>query len=63
MYHKNYQPWFTDLGDVNKLIMEFLEKGRFNGITFLGNGKVHNGYTNEVMLYEDYRKWAEENIY
>tara|TARA_Y100000004_G_C8884838_1_gene399210 strand:+ start:86 stop:217 length:132 start_codon:yes stop_codon:yes gene_type:complete len=43
--------------------MEFLEKGRFNGITFLGNGKVHNSYTNEVMLYEDYRKWAKENIY
>ena len=43
--------------------MEFLEKGRFNGITFLGNGKVHNSYTNEVMLYEDYIKWAKENIY
>ena len=43
--------------------MEFLEKNRFKGITFLGNGKVHNGYINKEMLYDDYLKWAAENIY
>ena len=43
--------------------MEFLEKNRFRGITFLGSGKVHNGYINKEMLYDDYLKWAAENIY
>ena len=43
--------------------MEFLEKNNFRGITFLGNGTVHNGYINEVQKYDDYLKWAEKNIY
>ena len=43
--------------------MEFLEKNRFKGITFLFNVKVHNGYINEVQKYDDYLKWAAKNIY
>ena len=43
--------------------MEFLEKNRFKGITFLRNRKVHNGYINKVQEYDDYLKWAVKNIY
>ena len=43
--------------------MEFLEKNRFKGITFLGNGKAHNGSIGKEMLYDDYLKWAVKNIY
>jgi hypothetical protein len=43
--------------------MEFLEKGRFNGITFLGNGKVHNGYLKQEQTWKEYREWALKNIY
>jgi hypothetical protein len=41
--------------------MEFLEK--FNGIKFIGNGKVYNGYTGQEMSWKDYKEWAKENIY
>tara|TARA_R100000951_G_scaffold78849_1_gene66638 strand:+ start:424 stop:558 length:135 start_codon:yes stop_codon:yes gene_type:complete len=41
--------------------MNFLEKGNFNGITFLGGGMVHNGYINEEMTFENYQVWAKEN--
>ena len=34
--------------------MQFLEKNRFRGITFLGNGTVHNGYIDKVQKYDDY---------
>jgi len=54
---------YTKLGGVNKITMEFLEKNRFKGITFLGNDKVHNGYINKVQKYDDYLKWAVKNIY
>ena len=54
---------YTKLGGVNKITMEFLEKNRFKGITFLGNGTVHNGYINKVQKYDDYLKWAVKNIY
>lgn len=43
--------------------MEFLEKNRFKGITFLRNRKVHNGYINKVQKYDDYLKSAVKNIY
>ena len=43
--------------------MEFLEKNRFKGITFLGNGTVHNGYIDKVQKYDDYLMWAAKNIY
>ena len=46
-----------------KINMEFLEKNRFRGITFLGNGTVHNGYIDKVQKYDDYLKWAAKNIY
>jgi sRNA-binding regulator protein Hfq len=54
---------YIKLGDVNKITMEFLEKNRFKGIIFLGNGKVHNGYIDKVQKYDDYLKWAVKNIY
>jgi len=60
---KQYLPVYTKLGDVNKITMEFLEKNRFKGIIFLGNGKVHNGYIDKVQKYDDYLKWAVKNIY
>ena len=53
---KQYLPVYTKLGDVNKITMEFLEKNRFKGIIFLGNGKVHNGYIDKVQKYDDYLK-------
>ena len=46
-----------------KINMEFLEKNRFRGITFLGNGTVHNSYIDKVQKYDDYLKWAAKNIY
>ena len=43
--------------------MEFLEKNRFRGITFLGNGNVYNGYLNQEQTWKEYRQWAQKNIY
>ncbi len=63
MLVKQYLPVYIKLGDVNKITMEFLEKNRFKGIIFLGNGKVHNGYIDKVQKYDDYLKWAVKNIY
>ena len=58
-----YLPVYIKLGDVNKITMEFLEKNRFKGITFLGNGNVHNGYLNQEQTWKEYRQWALKNIY
>ena len=41
--------------------MEFLEN--FNGIKFIGNGKVYNGYLSQEQTWEEYKQWANENIY
>jgi len=41
--------------------MEFLEN--FNGIKFIGNGNVYNGYLNQEQTWIEYRQWAQENIY
>ncbi len=43
--------------------MKKKKKNRFKGITFLGNGTVHNGYIDKVQKYDDYLKWANKNIY
>ena len=43
--------------------MEFLEKNKFNGITMLGGGRVHNGYLGIEMSWKEYREWANKNIY
>ena len=43
--------------------MEFLEKNRFRGNTFLVNGTDHNSYIDKVQKYDDYLKWASKNIY
>ena len=31
--------------------MEFLENGNFNGIKFMGNGNVYNGYLNQDKAF------------
>ncbi len=41
--------------------MEFLED--FNGIKFMGNGNVYNGYLNQEQTWKEYRQWALKNIY
>ena len=41
--------------------MEFLKN--FNGIKFIGNGKVYNGYLNQEQTWKEYQQWAEKNIY
>ena len=41
--------------------MEFLEK--FNGIKFIGNGNVYNGYLGQEQTWEEYQQWAKKNIY
>ncbi len=43
--------------------MEFLENGHFNGIKFMGNGNVYNGYLNKEQTWKEYREWALKNIY
>ncbi len=43
--------------------MEFLENGNFNGIKFLGNRRVYNGYLNKEQSWKEYQTWAKENIY
>ena len=43
--------------------MEFLENGNFNGIKFMGNGNVYNGYLNKEQTWKEYREWALKNIY
>ena len=58
----NYQTQKIIIGKT-KINMEFLEKNRFRGITFLGDGTVHNSYIDKVQKYDDYLKWAAENIY
>jgi hypothetical protein len=45
----------------NNKQMEFLEN--FNGIKFIGNGKVYNGYLNQEQTWEEYQQWAKKNIY
>ena len=44
-----------------KINMEFLEN--FNGIKFIGNGNVYNGYLNQEQTWKEYREWALKNIY
>ncbi len=44
-----------------KINMEFLEN--FNGIKFIGNGNVYNGYLNQEQTWKEYRQWALKNIY
>ena len=44
-----------------KINMEFLEN--FNGIKFMGNGNVYNGYLNQEQTWKEYRQWALKNIY
>ncbi len=46
-----------------KTNMEFLENGNFNGIKFIGNGNVYNGYLNQEQTWKEYREWALKNIY
>ena len=46
-----------------KINMKFLENGNFNGIKFMGNGNVYNGYLNQEQTWKEYRQWALENIY
>ena len=45
--------------------MDFFKRGRFHGITFIREGehagKVYNGYSAEIMTFDDYQKWAIEN--
>ena len=41
--------------------MKFLEN--FNGIKFLGNRKVYNGYLNQEQSWKEYQQWANKNIY
>ena len=41
--------------------MEFLEN--FNGIKFMGGGKVYNGYLNHEQTWKEYQEWANKNIY
>jgi hypothetical protein len=43
--------------------MEFLENGNFNGIKFMGGGKVYNGYLNQEQTWKEYQQWANKNIY
>jgi len=43
--------------------MEFLEDGNYNGIRFIGNGNVYNGYLNQEQTWKEYREWAVKNIY
>ena len=43
--------------------MKFLENGNFNGIKFMGNGNVYNGYLNQEQTWKEYRQWALKNIY
>ena len=43
--------------------MEFLEDGNYNGIKFMGNGNVYNGYLNQEQTWKKYRQWALKNIY
>ena len=43
--------------------MEFLKDGNYNGIRFIGNGNVYNGYLNQEQTWEKYRQWALKNIY
>jgi len=43
--------------------MEFLENGNFNGIKFIGSGKVYNGYLNQEQTWKEYQEWANKNIY
>jgi len=43
-------------------MVEF-ENGNFNGIKFLDNRKVYNGYLNQEQTWEEYQKWANKNIY
>ena len=38
--------------------MEFLEDGNYNGIRFMGNGNVYNGYLNQEQTWKEYRQWA-----
>ena len=42
--------------------MEFLENGNFNGIKFMGNGNVYNGYLKQEQTWKEYREWAIKNI-
>ncbi len=44
-----------------KINMEFLEN--FNGIKFMGNGNVYNGYLKQEQTWKEYRQWALKNIY
>ena len=46
-----------------KINMEFLENGNFNGIKFIGNGNVYNGYLEQEQTWKEYRQWALKNIY
>ena len=46
-----------------KINMEFLEDGNYNGIRFMGNGNVYNGYLNQEQTWKEYRQWALKNIY
>jgi len=34
--------------------MEFLEDGNYNGIRFMGNGNVYNGYLNQEQTWKEY---------
>ena len=43
--------------------MKFLENGNFNGIKFMGNGNVYNGYLKQEQTWKEYREWALKNIY
>ena len=57
---KNYQTQKIIIGKT-KINMEFLEN--FNGIKFIGNGNVYNGYLNQEQTWKEYRQWALKNIY
>ena len=43
--------------------MQYLKNGNFNGVKFLGNSRVYNGYLNKEQSWEEYQQWAKKNIY
>ena len=58
----NYQTQ-ENITKKKKINMKFLENGNFNGIKFIGNGNVYNGYLNQEQTWKEYREWALKNIY